>query len=30
MKTITDGWNDLTDENGRDSQLAAYKATLGQ
>jgi multiple sugar transport system substrate-binding protein len=30
MKTITDGWNDVTDEIGRDSQLAAYKATLGQ
>jgi multiple sugar transport system substrate-binding protein len=30
MKTITDGWNEITDEIGRDSQLAAYKATLGQ
>src|SRR5262249_42376613 len=30
MKAITDGWNDTTDEIGRDSQLAAYKATLGQ
>ncbi|HVO02613.1 MAG TPA: extracellular solute-binding protein [Candidatus Cybelea sp.] len=30
MKAITDGWNEATDEIGRDSQLAAYKATLGQ
>ena len=30
MKTITDGWNEITDEIGRDSQLAAYKSTLGQ
>jgi multiple sugar transport system substrate-binding protein len=30
MKTITDGWNEITDEVGRDSQLTAYKATLGQ
>ncbi|MEA2781906.1 MAG: multiple sugar transport system substrate-binding protein [Rhodospirillaceae bacterium] len=30
MKAITDGWNEITDEIGRDSQLAAYKATLGQ
>jgi multiple sugar transport system substrate-binding protein len=30
MKAITDGWNEITDEVGRDSQLAAYKATLGQ
>ena len=30
MKTITDGWNEITDEIGRDAQLAAYKSTLGQ
>jgi multiple sugar transport system substrate-binding protein len=30
MKAITDGWNATTDEIGRDSQLAAYKSTLGQ
>jgi multiple sugar transport system substrate-binding protein len=30
MKAITDGWNEITDEVGRDDQLAAYKKTLGQ
>ena len=30
MKAITDGWNEITDEIGRDGQLAAYKSTLGQ
>ncbi len=30
MKTIEDGWNEITDELGRDQQLQAYKATLGQ
>jgi len=30
MKAITDGWNGITDELGRDKQLAAYKSTLGQ
>ena len=30
MKAITDGWNEITDEIGRDDQLAAYKSTLGQ
>jgi len=29
MKQIEDGWNAKTDELGRDTQLAAYKATLG-
>ena len=29
MKTIEDGWNEITDELGRDDQLAAYKSTLG-
>ena len=29
MKTITDGWNEITDEIGRDKQLAAYKSTIG-
>ena len=29
MKQITDGWNQITDQEGRDSQLAAYKASLG-
>ena len=29
MKTITDGWNEITDELGRDKQLAAYKSTIG-
>jgi multiple sugar transport system substrate-binding protein len=29
MKEIEDGWNQKTDEIGRDAQLAAYKATLG-
>ena len=29
MKAITDGWNEITDELGRDKQLAAYKATIG-
>lgn len=29
MKTITDGWNEITDEVGRDGQLAAYKSTIG-
>jgi multiple sugar transport system substrate-binding protein len=28
MQTISDGWNALTDAQGRDSQLAAYKASL--
>jgi multiple sugar transport system substrate-binding protein len=30
MKAITDGWNAITDELGRDKQLAVYKSTLGQ
>jgi multiple sugar transport system substrate-binding protein len=30
MKAITDGWNGITDELGRDKQLAVYKSTLGQ
>jgi multiple sugar transport system substrate-binding protein len=30
MKAIQDGWNGITDELGRDKQLAAYKSTLGQ
>jgi multiple sugar transport system substrate-binding protein len=29
MKQIEDGWNQITDQEGRDSQLAAYKASLG-
>jgi multiple sugar transport system substrate-binding protein len=29
MKTIDDGWNEITDEVGRDSQLSAYKSTIG-
>ena len=29
MKAITDGWNEITDELGRDKQLAAYKSTIG-
>ena len=29
MKTIEDGWNEVTDEVGRDSQLNAYKSTIG-
>lgn len=29
MKTIEDGWNEITDEVGRDKQLAAYKSTIG-
>ena len=29
MKTIEDGWNEVTDEVGRDSQLSAYKSTIG-
>ena len=29
MKTIEDGWNEITDEVGRDEQLAAYKSTIG-
>jgi multiple sugar transport system substrate-binding protein len=29
MKTIEDGWNEVTDELGRDDQLAAYKLTIG-
>jgi multiple sugar transport system substrate-binding protein len=29
MKTIDDGWNEITDEVGRDSQLNAYKSTIG-
>jgi multiple sugar transport system substrate-binding protein len=29
MKSIEDGWNETTDEVGRDEQLAAYKSTLG-
>jgi len=29
MKQIADGWNQKTDELGRDSMLAAYQATLG-
>jgi multiple sugar transport system substrate-binding protein len=28
-KQIEDGWNEITDQEGRDSQLAAYKASLG-
>jgi multiple sugar transport system substrate-binding protein len=29
MKQITDGWNAITDQEGKDTQLAAYKASLG-
>lgn len=29
MKQIYDGWEEITEELGRDAQLAAYKATLG-
>ena len=29
MQQITDGWNAITDGQGRDSQLAAYTASLG-
>ena len=29
MQNITDGWNAVTDEVGRDAQLAAYNASLG-
>ena len=29
MKQITDGWNEITDAQGRDKQLAAYVASLG-
>ena len=29
MKTIEDGWNKVTDELGREDQLAQYKATIG-
>ena len=29
MKTIEDGWNEISDEVGRDGQLAAYKSTIG-
>jgi multiple sugar transport system substrate-binding protein len=29
IKAIVDGWNDLTDQIGKDGQLAAYKSTLG-
>ncbi len=29
MKTIEDGWNEITDELGRDDQLKAYRASLG-
>lgn len=29
MQSIESGWNDLTDQIGRDEQLAAYRATLG-
>ena len=29
MQQIYDGWEELTDELGRDDQLAAYRATLG-
>ena len=28
MKTIEDGWNELTEELGKDKQLAAYRASL--
>jgi len=29
MKQINDGWEDITNQEGRDTQLAAYKASLG-
>jgi multiple sugar transport system substrate-binding protein len=29
MQQITDGWESITNELGRDKQLAAYKASLG-
>jgi multiple sugar transport system substrate-binding protein len=29
MKQINDGWEEITDTEGRDEQLAAYKASLG-
>jgi multiple sugar transport system substrate-binding protein len=29
MKQITDGWNQISDQEGRDKQLAAYIASLG-
>lgn len=29
MKAIADGWNEITDELGRDEELAAYKSTIG-
>jgi multiple sugar transport system substrate-binding protein len=29
MKSIEEGWNETTDEIGREEQLAAYKSTLG-
>ena len=29
IKAIADGWNDLTDQIGKDGQIAAYKSTLG-
>jgi multiple sugar transport system substrate-binding protein len=28
-QTLTDAWNEITDEAGRDQQLEAYKATIG-
>ena len=29
MKAIEDGWNEISDEVGRDGQLAAYTSTIG-
>jgi multiple sugar transport system substrate-binding protein len=29
MKQIEDGWEEITNAEGRDKQLAAYKASLG-
>ncbi len=29
MQNIADGWNQITDDEGRDAQLAAYNASLG-
>jgi multiple sugar transport system substrate-binding protein len=29
MKQINDGWEEITNTEGRDTQLAAYKASLG-
>jgi len=29
MKQIADGWNTITDQQGKDKQLAAYVASLG-